>query len=183
MLRKWLSLAMVALTVTALAVAANALVARAAKGLTPVVVVEETAEGRREIQAEIDAPTISFIDSPSPTCYRASVGTCYIGWSYLSVSASTSQYIISMTVSIDDRMRAYHTGFFQNSMYIPGDMLEPGFKVACGWPGVSGVPELGYTHNYVIRAAETGGLTSANYGTVTCPADKGVVFLPFVTKH
>ena len=183
MLRKWLSLAIVALTVTALAVAANALVVRAAKGLMPVVVVEETAEGRREIQAEIDSPTISFIDSPSATCYRASVGTCYIEWSYLSVSASASQYIISMTMSIDDRIRAYHTGFFQNSMYIPGDMLEPGFKVPCGWPGASGVPGLGYTYNYVIRAAETGGLTSANYGAVTCPADKGVVFLPLVTKH
>lgn len=183
MSRKWLSLAMVVLTVTALAVAVNVLAARAAKGLAPVVVVEETAEARREIQSEIDSPTISFIDSPSATCYRASVGTCYIEWSYLSVSASASQYIISMTVSIDDRIRAYHAGFFQNSMYIPGNMLEPGFKVACGWPGASSVPELGYTHNYVIRAAETGGLKAANYGTVTCPADKGVVFLPLVTKH
>lgn len=183
MLRKWLSLAMVALTVTALAVAANVLAARAAKGLAPVVIVEETAEARREIQSEIESPTISFIDSPSATCYRASVGTCYIEWSYLSVSASASQYIISMTVSINDRMRAYHSGFFQTSMYIPGDMLGPGFKVACGWPGASGAPELGYSYPYVIRAAETGGLKSANYGTVTCPADKGVVFLPIVAKH
>jgi hypothetical protein len=174
---------MVALTVTALAVVVNVLAARAAKALTPIVVVEETAEARREIQSDIASPAISFIDSPSATCYRASVGTCYIGWSYLSVSASTSQYIISMTVSIDDRIRAYHSGFFQTSMYIPGDMLGSGFKVACGWPGASGVPGLGYTHNYVIRAAETGGLKSANYGTVTCPADKGVVFLPFVTRH
>jgi hypothetical protein len=126
---------------------------------------------------------ISFIDSPAATCYRASAGTCYIEWSYFSVSASASQYVISMTVSIDDRVRAYHSGFFQTSMYIPGDMLEPGFKVACDWRGASGVPELGYTYNYVIRAAETGGLKFANYGTVTCPADKGMVFLPFVTKH
>lgn len=183
MSRQWLSLAMVALTVTALAVAVSTLVARADQVPAPTVIAEETAEARREIESEIDAPTISFIDSPSATCYRTSVGTCYIEWSYLSVSASASQYIISMTMSIDDRIRAYHTGFFQNSMYIPGDMLEPGFKVPCGWPGASGVPGLGYTYNYVIRAAETGGLTSANYGAVTCPADKGVVFLPLVTKH
>jgi len=62
-------------------------------------------------------------------------------------------------------------------------MLKPGFKVACGWRGASGVPELGYSYNYVIRAAETGGLKSANYGMITCPADAGMVFLPFVTRH
>lgn len=187
MSRKWLSLAMVALAVTALAVAASALVARADQGSTPTVIVEEAAQTRREIQSEIqldiESPTISFIDSPSATCYQASVGTCYIEWSYLSVSASASQYIISMTVSIDNRIRAYHSGFFQTSMYIPSDMLEPGFKVPCGWPGASGVPELGYAYNYVIRAAETGGLKAANYGTVTCPADKGMVFLPFVMRQ
>jgi hypothetical protein len=187
MSHKWLSLAMITLTVTAMAVAASTLVARADRGPTPVVIAEGTAETRREIQSEIqsdtESPTISFIDSPSATCYRASVGTCYIGWSYLYVSASSSQYIISMTVSINNHIRAYHSGFFQTSMYIPGAMLEPGFKVPCGWRGASGVPELGYSYNYVIRAAETGGLKAANYGTVTCPADKGTIFLPFVTRQ
>jgi hypothetical protein len=183
MSRKWLSLAMVVLVVTALAVTANTLVARADKGPTPSVIAEGTAQTRREIQSDIESPAISFIDSPAATCYRASVGTCYIEWSYLSVSASASQYIISMTVSIDNRIRAYHSGFFQTSMYIPGDMFKPGFKVACGQRGASGVPELGYSYNYVIRAAETGGLKAANYGTVTCPADKGTIFLPFVMRH
>jgi hypothetical protein len=183
MTRKWFSLAMVALTVIVLAIAANTLIARAAKGSAPIVIAEGTDQIRREVQADEQSPTLSFIDSPSPTCYRSSVGTCYLEWSYLSVSASASQYIISMTVSINDRVRAYHAGFFQTSMYIPGVMLKPGFKVACGWRGASGVPELGYSYNYVIRAAETGGLKSANYGTVTCPADAGTVFLPFVTRH
>ena len=96
------------------------------------------------------------------------------------VSASTSQYIISMTVSIDGQLRAYHAGFFQTSMYIPGDMLRPGFKVACGWRGASGAPELGYSYDYVIRAAETGGLKAANYGRITCPADAGTAFLPVI---
>jgi len=174
---------MVALTVIALAIAANTLVARAAKGSAPVVISEAADQIRREIEADVQSPAISFIDSPSPTCYRSSVGTCYLEWSYLSVSASPSQYIISMTVSINDRVRAYHSGFFQTSMYIPGDMLTPGFKVPCGWRGASGAPELGYAYNYVIRAAETGGLKSANYGTVSCPADAGMVFLPFVTRQ
>ncbi len=183
MSRKWFSLAMVALTVIALAIAANTLVARAAKGAAPHVNSEGTAQMRPEIQADEQSPTLSFIESPGATCYRSSVGTCYLAWSYLSVSASPSQYIISMTVSINDRVRAYHAGFFQTAMYIPGDMLKPGFKVACGWRGASGVPELGYVYNYVIRAAETGGSKSASYGTITCPADAGTVFLPFVTRY
>ena len=183
MSRKWLSLAMAALAVIALAMAANALVARAATGSSPIVISEGTDQIRREIQADGESPNISFIDSPGPTCYRASVGTCYLEWSYLSVSASTSQYIISMTTSINGRIRAYHAGFFQTTMYIPGDMLTPGFKVACGWRGASGVPGLGYSYDYVIRAAETGGLKSANYGTVTCPADVGTVFMPIVLRR
>lgn len=182
MTRKWLNLAVVALTVLMLAIAANTLGARAAKGSAPIVISEGTAQVRREILADEQSPAISFIDSPGATCYRSSVGTCHLTWSYLSVSASPSQYVISMTVSINDRVRAYHSGFFQTSMYIPGDMLAPGFKVACGWPGASGAPELGYAYAYVIRAAETGGLKSANYGAVTCPADAGVVFLPLVMK-
>lgn len=183
MSRKWLSLAMAALAVIALAMAANALVVHASKGSSPIVISEGTDQIRREIQADGESPNISFIDSPGPTCYRASVGTCYLQWSYLSVSASTSQYIISMTLSIDGRIRAYHAGFFQTSMYIPYDMLTPGFKVACGWRGASGVPGLGYSYDYVIRAAETGGLKSANYGTVTCPADVGTVFMPIVLRR
>ena len=183
MSRKWLSLAMAALAVIALAVAANTLVARAAQGSAPSVVTEGTDQARREIQAEGESPDLSFIDSPGPTCYRSGVGTCYLQWNYLYVSASPSQYIISMTVSINQRVRAYHAGFFQTSMYIPSDMLTPGFKVACGWRGASGVPELGFSHNYVIRAAETGGLKAANYGTVTCPADVGTVFVPIVVRH
>ncbi|HSD85640.1 MAG TPA: hypothetical protein VLG46_17390, partial [Anaerolineae bacterium] len=188
MSRKWLSLVMSGLAVIALAIAtnvsmSNTLVARADQGSAPTVISEEADQNRREIQAAGEAPDISFIDSPGATCYRASVGVCYLQWSYLSVSASTSQYIISMTVSIDGRLRSYHSGFFQTSMYIPYDMLKPGFKVACGWRGASGAPGLGYSYDYVISAAETGGLKAANYGTVTCPADAGTVFLPILSRR
>jgi hypothetical protein len=120
-----------------------------------------------------DAPEISFIDSPSATCYLPRPGTnnCYITWNYLNVSASTSQYIISMTVNISNHMSAYFSGFFQTSMYIPGDMLGKGFRVACGTPGSGGVRDFGRQYNYTIRARETGGLSAANYGSVTCPGD------------
>jgi hypothetical protein len=167
----------------ALAVAAawGTLVAQGATGpqsATPVA-------PRREIQGEPQSPAISFIDSPGPMCYRpvAGTGACYINWNSLYVTASTSQYIISMTINIDDRLRAYHSGFFQTSMYVPGQMYAPGFKVTCGTPGVDGVPDMGNIYNYVIRASETGGLGAANYGSVTCPADVVRVFTPVIMKR
>jgi hypothetical protein len=139
---------------------------------------------RGEISRTVDSPAISFIDSPAPTCYRpaAGTGTCYITWSYLNVTASSGQYIISTTVSINDDLRAYYAGFFQTSMYIPGDMTAPGFKMTCGMPGSGGIADLGNSYNYVIRSRETGGLAAANYGSVFCPADVITVYLPLTRR-
>lgn len=150
-------------------VLASVLVVRAA-GLIGPLIAEEANGNRREVQAaaEVDQPTISFIDSPSATCDQPVSGRndCYVSWTYLYVTASTSQYIISMTVSIDNRLRAYHSGFFQTYMYIPGDMVGRGFKVACGSSGPDG---LGKSYPYTLRARESGGLGAANYGSVQCP--------------
>jgi hypothetical protein len=150
-------------------VGASALVVRASGVIGPVIS-EEAYGARREIQStlEIEQPTISFIDSPSATCSQPdrSRNACYIEWSYLYVTASTSQYIISMTISLDNRLVAYHSGFFQTSMYIPGEMVGYGFKVACGPRSANG---LGNSYAYALRARETGGLGAANYGSVTCP--------------
>lgn len=142
---------------------------------------------RQEIIGDInspDSPAISFIDSPSATCFRpvAGTGACFIEWNYLNVTAASGSYIISMTVAIDNRIRAYHSGFFQTSMYIPSDMTTPGYQVTCGKPGSGGQPDWGKTYSYVIRARETGGLSAANYGSVTCPADIVKIYLPLLQK-
>jgi hypothetical protein len=138
----------------------------------------------RQIDGDANAPTISFIDNPAPTCYveNPGTGTCYINWSYLYVAAGSSQYMISMTVSLDDRVRAYTSGFFQTTMYVPGSMFGKGFRVACGVPGDGPSPNLGRTYSYTVRARETGGLGSTNYGSVTCPAGKEPLYLPFVIR-
>ncbi len=135
-------------------------------------------------QREVDAPAISFIDSPSPTCYLPAPGTgaCYIQWEYLSVTTAASSYIISMTVAIDGNLRAYHTGFFQTAMTIPAGMTTPGYKVTCGQPGSGGVPDWGKIYTYQIRARDTAGLSAINYGSVRCPADTVTLYLPIVRR-
>jgi hypothetical protein len=120
-----------------------------------------------------DAPNISFIDSPTAACVQPdpAQNVCYINWYYMSVSASTSQYIITMTVRLNDLGNvANYSGFFQTSMYVPYNMSPNGYKVECGALGAGGAPEWGKAYAYTIRARETGGLGSANYGTVYCPA-------------
>jgi hypothetical protein len=178
---KWFTTQLGRIILIGLVLGASALVASAAGVIGPVIV-EEAFGARREIQSnpEIERPAISSIDSPGATCYQpdTSRNTCYIEWSYLSVSAGASQYIISMTVSIDNHIVAYHSGFFQTSMYIPDDMVSHGFKVACGPRNASG---LGATYAYTLRARETGGLGAANYGSVTCPGVY-LVYAPLIRR-
>jgi hypothetical protein len=138
----------------------------------------------RERGVDGRVPTISFIESPAATCYRAEElsETCYIDWTYLYVTAATSQYILSMTVEIDGRLRANIQGFFQTYMYIPSEMYAPGFEVACGQPGAGGMPVLGSLYGFTIRATESGGGSpAANYGSVRCPATRHIFSDGFVS--
>ncbi|MCB0155360.1 MAG: hypothetical protein KDF65_11245 [Anaerolineae bacterium] len=146
---------------------------------------------------EIDEPgrprAAPAIQNPTPLCYRPVEGTgaCYLEWSYLRATASSGAYVISMTVTIDNRLRAYHAGFFQTELYVPGDMMTPGYRVLCGEVGSGDNPDMGLTYAYLIRARDTTGQTSTNTGSVTCPADKVVVpapvekmiYLPLIQKR
>lgn len=128
-------------------------------------------EGSNQVEA-LHEPNISFIDSPSATCYQPDPARneCYLTWYYLSVNASPN-YMITMTLSLNDSGPLAHTqGFFQTSMYVPYNMLGNGFKVACGSLGAGGKPKLGNAYGYNIRARDSDGLGAANYGTAYCPA-------------
>lgn len=132
------------------------------------------------------APTISFIDSPTAACFLPIPGTdaCYIRWDYLYVTTENPNYLITMTVKINDRNQAQYNGFFQNYFYVPAEFMLPGFRVACGLPTSPGSAGLGRQYNYQIRARDTSGLNSSNSGSVTCPTDPGIrrQFLPVVRK-
>ncbi len=140
---------------------------------------------QRQRDERPNAPTISFIDSQTPACIQLDYQRdyCQVQFNYLYVTAATNQYIISMSVRIDNRIRGYYSGFFQNYMYVPSDMNGAGFNVRCGQIGSGGNPNLGKAYSYIIRARETGGLGAANYGTVYCPAGPRLVHLPLVRKH
>ena len=138
---------------------------------------ETQGDSTREIYAPSaveapQSPDISFIDSPTAGCYQPdpSLDACYINWYYMSVSAG-SNYMLAMTVTLNSiGPVARYTGFFQNSMYVPYNMQDRGFKVACGPLGGGGNPSLGNAYSYTIRARDSINLKSANYGTVYCPA-------------
>ncbi len=119
-------------------------------------------------------PAIGFIDSPNGYCYQPDQyqDACYINWNPITVDAAPN-YMIYLTVQLDGRMVAKVNGFFQTSITIPGTMNGQGFKVKCGALGASGDPEFGKAYPYTIRAKDSNGLTSANYGTATCPAYLG----------
>lgn len=187
MSRKWFATLVGLVMFTALSIAWGWIATPVAESQTfraPITPTPISTPPSRQPRANPDTPTISFIDSNTATCYRPAdeTGICYIDWSYLYVTANSGQYIISMTVTIDGQLRAYHSGFFQSWMYIPGDQYGDGFKVSCGAPGVGRTPGLGNTYGYVIRARETGGQSTANSGTVTCPADTIRFFMPKIGK-
>lgn len=153
-------------------------VARGQESGEPTILNTQTeGENRREIQSPpgVDAPeqpNIGFIDSSSATCYQPDPGqdACYLTWYALSVDAAPN-YMITMTLTLNNTGPIAHTqGFFQTSMYIPYSMLGDGFKVACGPLGAGGNPTLGNAYAYTVRARDSAGLSSANYGTAYCPA-------------
>lgn len=119
-----------------------------------------------------EAPEISFIDSPSVTCFQPDYtqDVCYINWYYQSVDANPN-YMIAMTTTLNAIGPVARVGgFFQTSMYVPYSMLGDGFKVACGALGAGGNPALGNAYAWTINARDSANLKSANYGTVYCPA-------------
>ena len=128
--------------------------------------------GQNGLNAELN---ISFIESPTATCYQPNpnVDSCFINWYYLSVT-SDPNYMVSLEVTLDDFGKVSRSqGFFQTSMYIPFSMLGNGFQVTCGAQVDRGNPDLvglGNSYLYTIRAKDTAALSSANYGTVYCPA-------------
>lgn len=95
--------------------------------------------------------------------------------------AGSGQFIIYVRLLLGGKVVFHTSGFFQTSAYLPYDMIGD-VLVPCG--KANGVPDpvpaptpsgpgpfpYGSAYSYTIQAGESGGLKSANYGTVYCPA-------------
>ena len=124
----------------------------------------------------------SVIDSPTASCVlpRPNTGICLMTWSYMYADVSPN-YIITMTVGIDDKARGNYSGFFQTNMYVPSELMT--FRVPCGAAGTGGDPNFGQNHIYELRARDFAGVVTVNNGTVTCPADISArTFLPLLRR-
>lgn len=178
MQRKWMAIAAVALVVVTLGLTLRSALGQETgpDGARAVLAFEREAENERAIYApdqltQPDSPAISFITTNTAYCYQPDPrqDVCYVNYGEQYVDAAPS-YMITMTVMLDNRYVARYAGFFQTSLYASHSFHSPGFKVACGALGSSGVPDWGKGYSFVIRARDSTGLTSANYGTVYCPA-------------
>lgn len=127
------------------------------------------------------SPDINSIQSPTASCVLPEVntGACYISWPSIYVEASPN-YVITMTVAIDNKAVARYNGFFQTGMVVPSEMLL--FRVTCGLPGSGGDPAWGANYSYTLRARDSSGQATANYGSISCPADTVRRYLPILKK-
>jgi hypothetical protein len=118
---------------------------------------------------------ISFIESPTAYCRRIAANQCVINWGYMSVSASPN-YIVGLWIFVREKLVYHANGFFQQSMYIDNRFLGDGIPVNCGAAGATPPPDpnpigitYGNSYSWRVNAEDSGGLRSANYGTVVCP--------------
>lgn len=134
---------------------------------------EESVDGAQRMA---DRKSISFINTASPYCHQpdSRVDRCFIGFAWHAVSSSS--YMVKLQVSIGGRRVVEDRGFFQSGMFIDQTSLGgTGYRVSCGLTGAGGSsdPMVGLVYDYAIRAEDSEGLTSQNFGTIGCPA-----FLP-----
>lgn len=125
--------------------------------------------------AAATAHAIGFIESPTASCRKIKGDVCAIRWYYLSVNAAPN-YMLWMRVRLGDKVVFHANGFFQTSMFVPGEQIGETI-VKCGKPGTSPDPKpsaapptlYGNTYAYTVDARDSAGLGSANYGSVLCP--------------
>jgi hypothetical protein len=118
-----------------------------------------------------EAPSIGFIESPTPYCFQPdpTQDECFINWRSISVEAApTSMRVMTVTLHAVGPVARYQ-GYFQDSLYVSYDMHGKGFRVPCGSPGAGGEPQLGIGYNWTIEAEDYGDSSTSNFGTVYCP--------------
>jgi hypothetical protein len=143
----------------------------------------EALSASRDAPTEAQEPTISLISASNPTCYRPALqsNTCIVRWGAIDVSTASPRTVISMTLSVDGRVRAVYQGFFQSTMHVSPSFHQTGFQMTCGPAGVAGLPDRGHVYAWTLRAQDSAGDETTSAGSVTCPSlDPLHTFLPLI---
>ena len=118
-----------------------------------------------------------------PYCVQDSetAGACLINLRYFYASTSDSSFN-HIEIAINGKVRAYMTGFFENSAYLTYAMLGNGLKVACGGKNASGIPDMGRQYAVTLSGFATGSSPVVDVANVTCPYYQGTTYLPLLRK-
>lgn len=119
----------------------------------------------------------------NPTCTQAKdiAGTCYLNLRYLNASSSDPTFS-HVEISVDGKVRAFYSTFFESSVYVGNAMQGKGLQVKCGLPNASGDPLYGQQYQVVITAFLADVPSVTDTANVNCPYFLGKNLLPVVTK-
>ncbi len=125
---------------------------------------------------------VPIIYTLTPTCYQPvpEENACYINWSYMDVASdpSYSSYIVAISITVGNRLRARYGGFFQTVAYLEPGLRGAGLKVACGPRGADG---WGNTYAWQVSASNTNGLGTSIGDSIRCPGTT-LEFLPSIRR-
>lgn len=121
----------------------------------------------------------------NPVCVQPtdSTAACYIVIRSIQATASDTSFS-NLDITIDGRVRGRMNGFFESSASAYSRMFGRGFQVTCGFPNASGNPAYGrsYQVGYAGYLFGVSGPAASGTATVFCPAFKGTVDLPKVSR-
>jgi hypothetical protein len=128
-------------------------------------------------------PTATTLTVSNPTCTQPVVtsGACTINIRSIYVS-STDPLFSHVEISINGKLRAYLSSFFEQSIYLNSAMLGEGLRVTCGLPGAAGDPTFGNQYQVGIAAYVTGSSPIVDTAVVSCPSFVSKSYLPLVSR-
>ena len=129
------------------------------------------------------APQALTITVSNPYCVQdvQTAGTCRINLGYFYASTTDASFN-HIEIAINGKVRVHMNGFFENSAYLTGAMLDKGLLVACGGKNASGIPDMGRQYAVTLSGFATGSSPVVDVANVTCPYYQGTTYLPLLRK-
>jgi hypothetical protein len=119
----------------------------------------------------------------NPICQQAKnyTGICLINLRSLSARSDDPTFS-HVEISIDGKVRAYYSAFFESSILTNFAMLGNGLQVTCGLPNAGGDPKNGNIYQVKVTAYLGGSPAITDIASVTCPYFISTSLLPVVNR-